>query len=63
MRKAKGKINWIKVLALLLTIIEIVIAITIDKNYIKGDLNTWRIYTICIIMIPVNIMIILSKRS
>lgn len=57
----KKRINWLKIIALILTIIEILIAFKIGK-LVKGDLTLWRIYTACILFIPINVMIIFTKR-
>lgn len=62
MRKIKKKINWLKIGALLLMISEIIIAFRIG-NQVKGDLVLWKIYTACILFIPVNLMIIFSKNK
>lgn len=58
----KKRINWFKIIILILMIIEIIIAITTDRNAIKKDINTWRLYCICILFIPINVMIIGAKR-
>lgn len=63
MKKIKRRIYWGKVVALILLILEIAIAIRINNHYVKGDLNLWRIYTGCVLMIPVNVIIIFSKRK
>lgn len=62
MRKIKKKVNWLKIGALLLMISEIIIAFRIG-NQVKGDLVLWKIYTACILFIPVNLMIIFSKNK
>lgn len=62
MRKIKKKINWLKIGALLLMISEIIIVFRIG-NQVKGDLVLWKIYTACILFIPVNLMIIFSKNK
>ena len=63
LKKVRRNINWLKIIALILMIIEIIVAIRIDKNCIEGNLNLWRLYTGCILFIPVNVMIIFAKRS
>lgn len=62
MRKIKKKVNWLKIGTLLLMISEIIIAFRIG-NQVKGDLVLWKIYTACILFIPVNLMIIFSKNK
>ena len=56
------KVNWFKVVALILMIVEIVILFAIDKNAIKENINLWRLYVVCIMFIPVNIVFIGTKR-
>lgn len=62
MKKTKKRINWLKVVALILMIIEILIAFRIGR-LVKGDLVLWKIYTACILFIPINVMIIFSKNK
>ena len=59
----KKRINWFKIIILILTIIEVIILFTTDRNAIKTNLNTWRLYCICIMFIPINVMIIGAKRK
>ena len=56
------RINWVKVACLILMIIEVIIAIFIDKDLVKTNMNTWRLYVACIMFIPINVMIIGTKR-
>ena len=58
----KRRINWIKVIALILMIIEIGIAFKIGRH-VKGDLVLWKIYSACLIFIPIDMMIILCKKK
>ena len=62
MKKTKKRINWLKVVALILMIIEILIAFRIGR-LVKGDLVLWKIYTACILFIPINVIIIFSKNK
>lgn len=59
----KKRINWFKIIILILTIIEVIIMFTTDRNAIKTNLNTWRLYCTCVMFIPINIMIIGTKRK
>ena len=59
----KRKVNYYKVLALLLLIIEIGIAIWVDQGVVKESLLVWRLYVLCIMCIPINIMFIFAKRK
>ena len=56
------KINWFKIACLILMIVELIIAFGIDKNLVKENITAWRLYIICIMFIPVNVMIIGTKR-
>lgn len=59
----KKRINWFKIIALILTIIEIYIAFCLDKNLIKANINTWRLYIACIMCIPMNVIFICTKKE
>ena len=56
------KINWFKIACLILMIVELIIAFGIDKNLVKENITAWRLYIICIMFIPVNVIIIGTKR-
>lgn len=62
MKRVKRKVNWFKVIALILMIIEIAIAFRIGR-LVKGDLILWKIYSACLLFIPINVMIIFSKNK
>ena len=57
------KVNWFKVIALILLIVEVIIATVIDKNAIKENLNLWRLYVACVMFIPVNVIFISIKQK
>ena len=57
------KVNYYKIGALILMMVELGIAIFIDKQAVKTDLNTWRLYVACIMFIPVNVMFIGAKQT
>lgn len=59
----KKKINYYKIVALILLLAEIWILIFINKDAVKEDLNLWRLYIACIMFIPVNIIFIGIKRK
>ena len=59
----KKKINYYKIGALILMLVEIGIAIFVDKDVVKQDIIAWRLYVACIMCIPINVMIIGSKRT
>ena len=56
------KINWFKIACLILMIVELIIAFGIDKNLVKENITAWRLYILCIMFIPINVMIIGIKR-
>lgn len=58
----KKKVNYYKIGALVLMMVEIWIAFFIDKDLVKSDINAWRLYCACIMFIPINVMIIGAKR-
>ena len=57
------KVNYLKIVALILLIIEIMIVIFIDKDLVKNNLETWRLYVMCIWFIPINIIFIAIKQT
>ena len=57
------KVNYYKIGALILMLIEIGIAIGVDKEMVRADLNTWRLYIACILCIPVNVLFICTKQT
>lgn len=59
----KKKLNIYKIIALVLLIIELGIAFFIDKDLVKQDINSWRLYILCIAFIPVNIIFIGIKQK
>jgi len=58
----KKKVNYYKIGALILMMVEIGIALFIDRDLVKSDITTWRLYCACILFIPVNVMFIGAKR-
>lgn len=59
----KKKLNYYKVGALVLMLIEIGIAIFIDKDLVRYNLNAWRLYVAMLMCIPINVIFICSKRN
>lgn len=59
----RKKVNYYKIGALILMMVELGIAIFIDKEAVRADLNTWRLYVACILFIPVNIVFICTKQT
>ena len=59
----KKKLNYYKIGALILMLVEIGIAVWVDKGVAKENLLVWRLYVACIMFIPVNVMFICSKQT
>ncbi len=59
----KKKVNYYKVGALVLMLIEMTIAMVIDKDLVKENLNAWRLYVAMIMCIPINVIFICAKRN
>lgn len=59
----KKKVNYYKIGALVLLLVEIGIAIWVDQGVAKEDLLVWRLYVACIMFIPINVMFICAKRK
>jgi len=58
----RKRINWGKIIALVLMLIEIYIAFAIDKDLVRSNITTWRLYCMCIMFIPINLIYIGIKR-
>lgn len=58
----KKKVNYYKIGALILTLVELGIAIWVDKGVTKENLLVWRLYVAMIMCIPINVMFIGAKR-
>lgn len=59
----KKKLNYYKVGALILMLVEIGVAIWVDKGVAKEDLTVWRLYAAMIMCIPINFMFICTKQT
>lgn len=59
----KKRINWLKIVLLILTIIELIIVFMMDKELIQESLNAWRLYTCCVLFIVMNTMFICIKKG
>ena len=53
----KKKLNYYKVGALILMLVEIGVAIWVDKGVAKEDLTVWRLYASMIMCIPINFIL------
>ncbi len=58
----KKKLNYYKIGALILMLVEIGIALFTDKALVKTNISAWRLYVACIMFIPVNVMFICVKQ-
>lgn len=59
----KKKVNWYKIGALALLLIEIGIAFRVDQKVAKENITIWRLYIAMIMCIPINVMFICVKRG
>ena len=59
----KKKVNYYKIGALVLLLVEIGIAVWVDRGIPKKDIWVWRLYVACIMCIPINVMYICTKRK
>lgn len=59
----KKKLNYYKIGALILMLVEIGIALFTDKALVKTSISVWRLYVACIMFIPVNVMFICAKQT
>lgn len=59
----KKKVNYFKIGALIMLLVELGIAIWVDKGVVKEQLTVWRLYVACIMCIPINIMYIFTKQT
>lgn len=58
----KKKVNFYKIGALILMLIEIGIALWVDKDAMKTDITLWRLYVACVMFIPINVIFICIKQ-
>lgn len=61
--KKKKRVNWLKVSALILMIVEIGIAMWVDKDMVRNNITAWRLYCCMLMCIPINVIIIGAKRK
>lgn len=59
----KKKVNWYKIGALILLLVEIGIAFRIDQAVAKENITIWRLYVAIIMCIPINVIFICAKRG
>lgn len=59
----KKRVNYFKIGALVMMLVEIGIAIWAEKGVVKENLLAWRLYVACIMCIPINFMFICAKRQ
>ena len=59
----KKKLNWFKVMALIMMIIEIIVVITANKELVRENITLWRLYIALIVCIFINFLFICVKRK
>ena len=57
------RLNYYKIGALVMLIVEIAVAIWMDRGVAKEDLWIWRLYVLLMMCIPINVMYICKKRK
>lgn len=59
----KKKVNYFKIGALVMLLVEIGIAFRVDQAIAKENIMAWRLYVAMIMCIPINVMFICTKRK
>lgn len=59
----KKKVNYYKIGALVLLLVELGIAFRVDQAVAKESITIWRLYIAMVMCIPVNIMFICTKQT
>ena len=59
----KKKVNYYKIVALILLLLEIAIVIWVDRGFDKENIWVWRAYVFCVMCIPINVMYICAKQT
>lgn len=58
----KKKVNYIKILCLILMIVAFVVVFSFDKCEIENNIDTWRLYIGCVACIVICFITIYVKR-
>ena len=59
----KKKVNYYKIGALILMLVEIGIAFRVDQAVAKENITMWRLYIAMVMCIPINVMFICTKQT
>ncbi len=59
----KQKINYFKIALAIITIPELYIIFTTDKNILENNLNLWRLYLLIFMFVIFNILYILYSKQ
>ena len=59
----KQRINYFKIALAIITIPEIIILFTTDKNILENNLNLWRLYLLILMFVIFNILYILYSKQ
>lgn len=59
----KKKVNYYKIGALVMLVVEILVAIWMDKGVAEENLWTWRLFVLLMMCIPINVIFICAKRK
>ena len=60
--KITKRVNWLKVVLLILTVIEIIALAIVDKEMVKTSIRLWRLCILMIGCIFINVLYIGAKR-
>ena len=62
MRKTK-RVNWLKVVLLILTVIEFTILVMVDKELVKSNMTLWRLCMAMTCCMFINVLYIGAKKE
>ena len=58
----KTKVNYFKIILVILTAIEIIVILTTDRSQLQ-NINIWRMYILLYMFVIFNIMYIFTKQK
>lgn len=59
----KKKVNYYKIGALVLLLVQLGIAFRVDQAVAKENITIWRLYIAMVMCIPINVMFICTKQT
>lgn len=59
----KQKTNYFKIILAIITIPELYIIFTTDKNILENNINLWRLYLLIFMFVIFNILYILYSKQ